>query len=307
MGKKVNLEPKGEFYAEDDGGKLDETDSFFNQNLWIDIHHVPSGQFVEFKAFLTDFSDNYESSWNEEDVYGRNDPLLTFEGTRRDITMAWKVLAKDPVEARENLKRVSTFINFLYPHYDDRGIGGREMTDNSISATSLSAAPLLKIRMMNWMTDVSGKTRPHGEGRARDVGLLGKVDGFSFTPNLEEGMIWGDEIPEDFLDHGNPISYRMFPKEFEISIDFTVNHQHELGWSGKEPRQGAFPYGERIKETDEKQNYILVDDDSKNKSTDRQEKASQYEIGDDLLYGELLEEESGGAGGAPKQMYIPEN
>lgn len=271
MGKKVISNPKGDF------GSVDETDKFFNEKLWIEFHHVPSGQYVEFKAFLTDFSDNYESSWNEEEVYGRNDPLLTFEGTRRDISLGWKVLAKDPIEARENMKRVSTLINFLYPHYDVPA-----NRDTTISSTAISAAPLLKIRMINWIQDVSGATDPRGYGRAEGTGLLGKPDGISFQPNLDEGFIWADEIPVSESDTGDEVvGYRLFPKEFELSMNFTVNHQHALGWTGQRPRQSNFPYGERLKgktTSSDTKDFIVIDESGKETSTDQQANAANEEV-----------------------------
>ena len=49
----------------------------------IEFFHMPSGESVSFKAFLTNFSDSFEADWGEEEVYGRMDPIMTFQGTKR--------------------------------------------------------------------------------------------------------------------------------------------------------------------------------------------------------------------------------
>ena len=38
-----------------------------------------------FNAFITSFSDSMTSNWNEEQVYGRPDPIGTFQNTTRKI------------------------------------------------------------------------------------------------------------------------------------------------------------------------------------------------------------------------------
>ena len=55
--------------------------------------HVPSGATTYFMAFVTDFSDQFTSEWNEENIYGRMDPIATFQRTGRKITVGWDVPA----------------------------------------------------------------------------------------------------------------------------------------------------------------------------------------------------------------------
>ena len=48
---------------------------------------VTNGLRVEFPAFLTDFSQNFEPTWNTEDVFGRMDSIATYQGTKRTISL----------------------------------------------------------------------------------------------------------------------------------------------------------------------------------------------------------------------------
>ena len=41
-----------------------------NHFQFLEFYHVPSGYFVAFKAYLTNFSDDYNTSWNANSTYG---------------------------------------------------------------------------------------------------------------------------------------------------------------------------------------------------------------------------------------------
>ena len=74
--------------------------------------HVPSGKTTYFMAFVTEFSDQFTSEWNEENVYGRMDPIAVFSGTRRAISVSWKVPAPTISMARKNLFHINKLISF---------------------------------------------------------------------------------------------------------------------------------------------------------------------------------------------------
>ena len=62
------------------------TDVFANKGkVYIEFFHVPSGETVKFKGFITDFKDNYNLDFNREQVYGRMDPIVTYKNTSREI------------------------------------------------------------------------------------------------------------------------------------------------------------------------------------------------------------------------------
>ena len=167
------------------------------------IHGEPSTRFVAFKAFLTAFQDSISSNWNEEAVYGRNDPIYTFQGNKRTVTMSWDVPAASVVEAQQNLARMSKMMRFLYPSYKITG-----------DASSISKPPLLRIKFTNLIKkdDVSG--------------LLGKLNDFSFQPNLEAGW-FQTNVAE------------LYPKLITCSCTFDVLHEQHLGWNEGGPNGGV--------------------------------------------------------------------
>lgn len=158
------------------------------------IHGHPDVRYVNFKAFIIDYSDNFSSTWNTEEVYGRNDPIHTFQSTRRSITLAWEVPAASVMEARQNLAKASKMMRFLYPSYTG---------ENNVS--TLTKPPLLRLRFTNLLK------------RDSSLGLLGKANGFSFLPDLDAG--WFEIGPGE-----------VYPKLLTFSMEFDVLHETHLGW-----------------------------------------------------------------------------
>ena len=184
------------------------------KNLYVNFLGIGTGRAVRLKAFLTEFTDDFTSTWNEEEVFGRMDPIATFQSTRRSLSFALDVPSASYAEAVANLRRMSLLIALLYPGYS----GG--------SATAMSTAPLFKVSFTNWINTGTG-------GSVQESGLVGAIKGFNFTPDFDAGF-WDDP---QFVT----------PKLFKISCQMTVLHTDSLGWSGSNWRgAGAgtqFPYG----------------------------------------------------------------
>ena len=48
-------------------------------------------QEIEFRAFLTSYNDSFSSNWNKESVYGRMDPIYTFQNTQRTMGLSFTI------------------------------------------------------------------------------------------------------------------------------------------------------------------------------------------------------------------------
>ena len=175
-----------------------ETTSLRNAGFTLAFSHVPTGREVEFKAFLDQISDAYTTNWNQESVYGRMDQIGTFQNTQRAIAVSWIVPAGSEFEAIDNMRRVQHLMQFMYPMYSDDGI--------------LASSPLLRLKFGNLIRDAkTGK------------GLLGYVNGFTVDPDQDAGWF--------AYSHG-PMTgeTEMYPKALRLNCDFTVLHEHELGF-----------------------------------------------------------------------------
>jgi len=185
---------------------------------------------VKFYAFLNQFEDQYAAEWTPDKVYGRMDPIATYQGTTRTISLGWAVPAYSNEEAKDNLLKMSKLISMCYPVY-----GAQESSVRS--AGQISGAPLIKLKFANLIRGMSNSDGANN-------GLLGWIDGIVFKPNLDAG----------FYDPG---ANELYPKQIDLSCQFHALHEHALGWE-KNTKDGAgsigiprdrnnFPYGQRVR------------------------------------------------------------
>tara|TARA_Y100000310_G_scaffold99492_1_gene97375 strand:- start:167 stop:979 length:813 start_codon:yes stop_codon:yes gene_type:complete len=172
-----------------------------NSAVNIQFEHIATGHKVEFFAWITDFSDAYTSNWNSQELYGRMDPMMTFKNTTRKITLAWDVVAASMREAKDNMAKISRFIQMQYPTYavgkGSKGGGGAAM---------IGSPPLIRAKFLNWVGNALN-------GR----GLVCALAGVTFKPNLDHGT----------FSEGS----KLYPQSFALSIDMTILHEHNLGYS----------------------------------------------------------------------------
>lgn len=190
--------------------------------------HVPTGKKVEFPAYLEMFSDAYNSNWNSEDVYGRMDPIATFSNTRRALSVSWNIPSESYEHAQENLSKANKILSFLYPLYDSKGAGG---------ATAINQGPLMRVSFGNLIRDAKTGS-----------GLLGYVNGFTFDPDLDLGMFVGKPFlhkeTAGIKKANNLVGFDVeyYPKAYRLNFEFTVLHEHPLGF--RMDSSGQFVFGD---------------------------------------------------------------
>jgi hypothetical protein len=245
----TNIQPANKFPFGDASSDLAN-----NRLQYIEFYHLPSDLSVQFKAFLTAFSDQYESEWTDDDAFGRMDPVSTFKRTKRTITLGWDVPSASLEEAIENLRRSSLLLSMQYPDFE-------ETSNNNVS--TIKTGPLFRLRFMNLIQNASSPGLS-----AKDGGLLGKMAGLTYEPDLEQGFFDPIEITQiptlELLlatederiaitkkgeGFENRIDGQLFPQTIKFQCQYTVQHDHALGWKNQKARSGAFakfPYARPI-------------------------------------------------------------
>jgi hypothetical protein len=200
----------------------------------IHIKHIPTDQRVSFEGFVTQFSDTYTAQWNEEQVYGRMDPLATYQGTKRNITLGFDIPADSKQMAIYNMQMIQKLIQFMYPVYESG-----DLTVQNV----LQAAPLLTLKWTNLVSSVNN------EGQE----LVGYINGpISYAPDVSDGGFMDSEVTRWSLDaqgrkftgkqleskpHTEAIK-NYFPKRISMNFNFTVLHTHLVGWAPGKPIAG---------------------------------------------------------------------
>jgi len=181
---------------------------------------------IGFEAFLTSYSDALNSNWNSETVFGRMDPLYTFQNTQRAINLSFTVANvtsnKTPTgRTPENwfaMERINSFFQFLYPRYQ-----------NSNNALTINQAPLVRIRFGNMICNSSTTS----VGDAKEGGLLAVITSLTMTPQVEHGF--------SKIEHNGQLLTH--PNFVDLSVAFNVVHETDKLFSG-ETANTAFPYGD---------------------------------------------------------------
>jgi len=209
-------------------------DSFFQ----IHVTHLPTNRTISFKGWVTEFADAFTSNWNSETVYGRMDPLVTFQNTMRVISLSFDVPAADGLEAADNLARLNRLTQFLYPVYSSG-------PDRTIQNT-LQGGPLIGLQWTNMIGNAQNGDR-----------LIGYLDGFTYAPDIEAGSFFQtgastdvvDSTTEDERQEGyetrkaiNASERAYIPKKVSVSLNFTVLHTHLTGWY-KTGGTGGYTFG----------------------------------------------------------------
>jgi len=239
------------FVSSDDSSYSDGSDAYANpgnkkgSGNVISFYHLPSATSVYFKAFITNFNETFASDWAQESVYGRADPIYMFKQTRRSINLAFKIPAADIKEAYENLARVQALTQFLYPTYatPDTPTGAA----SAIEAQTITQSPLVRLKVMNFLRkNQSSQTATNAGnystqcgGSNASLGALGVIESVAIDHSLAaiDGVI---ELG------GSTV----LSKIIEVNLNFSVIHEHSLGWVDKEFATPTFPYGARVTKAD---------------------------------------------------------
>lgn len=245
------------------------------QGHLIRFYSIPADDEVSFKAFLTQYEDQYNSAWNDQETYGRMDPISTFQRTSRKISLGWDVPASSVDEAKNNLQNAEKLLSFLYPVYETFEVGGAASKNNNgavdkvtfngsvdpniqeeveraarevllaaqrntsggpkRSVGVMTASPLFKLKFANLIMEPKSN-QSFFNGTAKDDGLVGKLSGLTYQPDIEQGFFGHTEF--DKVKPGV-----LIPQTIKFSCEFTVLHTEPLGYNlQKQKRSKEFPY-----------------------------------------------------------------
>jgi hypothetical protein len=192
------------------------------RNATIKITHIATGLNVEFsKYFLTEFQDSIDTAYNKTSTFGRMDPLVTFQGSTRKISLGLEIKPESSLEREGIHRQIRDLQKMQYPVYKKAG-----------NALTISRPPLVAVRYANLMRG--------GDGNE----LLCAMEGVAFTPRT--GF-----TPEDspFVRFGAGSSTtnaagttvsetieasakdRVTFKKYSLRLNFIVLHRSPMGFS----------------------------------------------------------------------------
>ena len=174
----------------------------------IFITHEPTKIKYQFKGIgLKVFTESFQSEWNEETVFGRMDPILSFKGTRRNLSIEF-IIGKPIIVTTSKGEKVSQESKSTPANIDNAEKLGRHLypTYTSSNALSLRDPPLVRILAKDFLQATD------------DLGLLCAVRNFQ-------------------IDRGDSYNKSTTSKEGElksnkisVQLDLIPLHEYDLGW-----------------------------------------------------------------------------
>ena len=143
-------------------------------------------EYIQFRAYIDNFSDAYSANWNEEKYLGRGESFWKYGGFARSISLGFTVAAQSKPELIAQYKKLNFLASNLAPTYSPSGYMG---------------GPLVQLTLGGWCYElpgfISSMTLDVPQESPWEIGIndgggfdptvkemphIVKVTGFSFTP-----------------------------------------------------------------------------------------------------------------------------
>ena len=192
----------------------------------LKITHVATEKHAEFygNAFaLTEYSDNVSTKYNAEQVFGRMDPITTYQGTTRKVNFAINLKKissskHEPGSAAFNKDQADFVTAGITPKFIIRDLMAFQYPTykRQSSALSIARPPLVRVYLRNFLDFGNGEDKK---------GLLCAMDGFAFTP-----MVGFTPENSPLIRFGDRKSSLLDFANVSCKFSLTVLHEHELGF-----------------------------------------------------------------------------
>jgi hypothetical protein len=152
----------------------------------IDNDDPTTKTFIHFRAFIDNFSDSYNATWNPVTYLGRGENFYTYSNYTRTISMGWTVAAQSKQELIPMYKKLNYLASSLTPYYTSKGY----MAGNLVQLT-VGGYLYEQVGIINSLTYDIPEESPWEIGiddnggydsSVKELPHIIRVSNFSFTP-----------------------------------------------------------------------------------------------------------------------------
>ena len=140
---------------------------------------------MAFRAFLDDYGDNYNASWNSFKYNGRGEDFYTYGGFKRDVNFSFKIAAQSRAEMMPLYRKLNYLCTTLAPDYNSSGRMRGSFIKVTIGAMLDRVPGFLTTINLKWQKDYPWEIAiGNPEGKETDMHVLPHVLDVScnFTP-----------------------------------------------------------------------------------------------------------------------------
>ena len=173
---------------------------------FLKIHSITYNVDFYFLAYAFKLTENLNIRWNEQTVFGRMDPIPTYKGMGRTMTISFQARqklpdgnAKQPYKVKYDgtqlLHDIDHLKKCLYPRYNNNSV--------------MISPPLFRFAYKNLIAA--------GENTIKAIkepthGVLGYITSFAANPLTDPNKIYFPSVDRQYA----------FPKVFDVNFTFTV-------------------------------------------------------------------------------------
>ena len=189
----------------------------------LEIVSLISGNKVRIFGHIASLSNSWASEWNTKKYYGRIDPVPTYGGTSRTLSLSIDVIRPQEkiimqksnnnpgiAEAKDQYDAINILTNFIYPAYDFNFNGSK-----TYNTGILKASPLLAIK---YAGIIGGNVSTPNWGGGY---LKAYATSFSFT--FDASSLWDLGVSTNSQDS------IIYYKKATLTFEFGILHDHNLG------------------------------------------------------------------------------
>ena len=151
----------------------------------IDNNNPSSGQIIQFRAFLDNFGDNFNSKWNSIQYLGRGEEFFNYSGFSRKISLGWTIVAQSKEELQPMYQKLNTLCSNLLPDYNTNGYMRGPLVTLTVGSYVKGLVGFIESINLELVSDnTTWEIGIDDKGNQTGVQLphMIKVTGVSFTP-----------------------------------------------------------------------------------------------------------------------------
>jgi hypothetical protein len=185
---KINALPVYRSTSENQPSKYDDLVNF---RIGIIDNTTPSTiDYIHFRAFLDQISDNYSSNWDPTKYIGRGENFYTYSGFDRKVSLGWTVAAQSKVELIPMYEKLNYLASLCAPDYSSEGYMRGNIVQLTIGGYFYEQPGIItglnyEMNSDNDTWEIAIGDDEFNPGKDRSVKQLPhiiRVTGFNFTP-----------------------------------------------------------------------------------------------------------------------------
>ena len=156
---------------------------------YVQNNNSGNTNFMNFRAFLGEFTDSYTSDWGETQYVGRADKFYNYKGFSREIQISWTVFAQSKAELIPMYKKLNFLASGCAPSYSTGGFMQGNLMRLTVGGYLFNQLGFIKGISYTVPTECTWEIAIDNAGGSdssvKELPHMIKVSGFTFTPIQE--------------------------------------------------------------------------------------------------------------------------